>query len=272
MQVGLNLPVMVPGLDRARILEWSRRIDRGPFSSLAAGERITFPNPEILVTLSAAAAVTERVKIALTVMVLPLHATALVAKQIATLDVVSGGRVVLGVGAGARREDYAAAEAEYEIAKLARLEEQVGLLRRMWAGENLVPGRRAAGRAVPGAARRSADPRGLAVREVDPARGALGRRARGLQLRTVARRDRRRVRSRAQGVERARPPRTAARHELLVRARAGRPRAARRVPAPLPELHGRDRSRRTCCRSSPRLRRTRCATRCARCAISAPTR
>lgn len=140
MQVGLNLPVMVPGLDRARILEWARRIDRGPFSSLAAGERITFPNPEILVTLSAAAAVTERVKIALTVMVLPLHATALVAKQIATLDVVSGGRVVLGVGAGARREDYAAAEVEYEIARLARLEAQVGELRRIWAGENRVPG------------------------------------------------------------------------------------------------------------------------------------
>lgn len=140
MQVGLNLPVMVPGLDRARILEWSRRIDRGPFSSLAAGERITFPNPEILVTLSAAAAVTERVKIALTVLVLPLHATAVVAKQIATLDVVSGGRVVLGVGAGARREDYAAAEAEYEIARLARLEVQVRELRRIWAGENRVPG------------------------------------------------------------------------------------------------------------------------------------
>lgn len=140
MQVGLNLPVMVPGLDRTRILEWSRRIDRGPFSSLAAGERITFPNPEILVTLSAAAAVTERVKIALTVLVLPLHATALVAKQIATLDLVSEGRVVLGVGAGARREDYAAAEADYDVAKLARLEAQVGELRRIWAGENRVPG------------------------------------------------------------------------------------------------------------------------------------
>ena len=140
MQVGLNLPVMVPGLDRARILEWSRRIDRGPFSSLAAGERITFPNPEILVTLSAAAAVTERVKLALTVLVLPLHATALVAKQIATLDVVSGGRVVLGVGAGARREDYAAAERDFDVAKLARLEAQVGDLRRIWAGEQRVPG------------------------------------------------------------------------------------------------------------------------------------
>lgn len=140
MQVGLNLPVMVPGLDRAAILEWARRIDRGPFSSIAAGERITFPNPEILVTLSAAAAVTERAKLALTVLVLPLHATALVAKQIATLDVLSGGRVVLGVGGGARREDYAAAERDFEIAKLARLEAQVAELRRIWAGELRVPG------------------------------------------------------------------------------------------------------------------------------------
>jgi alkanesulfonate monooxygenase SsuD/methylene tetrahydromethanopterin reductase-like flavin-dependent oxidoreductase (luciferase family) len=140
MRLGMNLPVMVPGLDRARILDWSRRIDRGPFATLAAGERITFPNPEILVTLSAAAAVTERVRIATTVLVLPIHATALVAKRIATLDVLSGGRVVLGVGGGAREEDYRAAEADFAAPKLARLEAQVALLRRAWAGESIVPG------------------------------------------------------------------------------------------------------------------------------------
>ncbi|HSJ97034.1 MAG TPA: LLM class flavin-dependent oxidoreductase [Myxococcota bacterium] len=140
MRLGMNLPVMVPGLDRARILEWSRRIDRGPFATLAAGERITFPNPEVLVTLSAAAAVTERVRIATTVLVLPIHATALVAKRIATLDVLSGGRVVLGVGGGAREEDYRAAEADFAAPKLARLEAQVALLRRAWAGAKVVPG------------------------------------------------------------------------------------------------------------------------------------
>ena len=140
MRLGMNLPVMVPGLDRARILEWSRRIDRGPFATLAAGERITFPNPEVLVTLSAAAAVTERVRIATTVLVLPIHATALVAKRIATLDVLSGGRVVLGVGGGAREEDYRAAEADFAAPKLARLEAQVALLRRAWAGERVVAG------------------------------------------------------------------------------------------------------------------------------------
>jgi len=53
MKIGMNLPVMVPGLDRELILEWSRRVDAGPYASLAAGERITFPNPEVMVTLAA---------------------------------------------------------------------------------------------------------------------------------------------------------------------------------------------------------------------------
>ena len=61
MKIGMNLPVMVPGLDRDCILEWCRRIDAGPYSTLASGERIVFPNPEIMVTLAAAAAATERV-------------------------------------------------------------------------------------------------------------------------------------------------------------------------------------------------------------------
>lgn len=140
MHIGMNLPVMVPGLTRDLILDWSRRIDAGPFSSLAAGERITFPNPEIIVTLATAAAVTERVRIVATVMVLPMHPAGLVAKQIATLDVVSGGRVTLGVGVGARAEDYRALEASFEQPKLRRLEAQVGELRRVWSGEPLSMG------------------------------------------------------------------------------------------------------------------------------------
>jgi alkanesulfonate monooxygenase SsuD/methylene tetrahydromethanopterin reductase-like flavin-dependent oxidoreductase (luciferase family) len=135
----MHLPVMVPGLDRDRILDWSRRIDRGPYSTLAAGERITFPNPEIGVTLSAAAAVTERVSIAFSVLVLPMHSAVQVAKQVASLDVLSGGRVSLGVGVGGREEDYRAVGAEFD-GRFARLERQVETLRRAWAGENVVPG------------------------------------------------------------------------------------------------------------------------------------
>lgn len=136
----MNLPVMVPGLDRATILEWARRIDAGPWATLAAGERITFPNPEVMVTLSAAAAVTERVRLAFTVIVLPLHSAVLMAKQVATLDVISGGRVVLGLGVGARVEDYAAAGAPFDARRLRRMEAQIATLRRVWAGENVVEG------------------------------------------------------------------------------------------------------------------------------------
>ena len=136
----MNLPVMVPGLDRRAILEWSRRIDAGPFSSLAAGERITFPNPELMVTMAAAAAVTERVRLVLTVLVLPMHSAALKAKQVATLDVISGGRVTLGVGVGARVEDFRAVGARFDGSRTARLERQVALLRRIWAGEPVEPG------------------------------------------------------------------------------------------------------------------------------------
>ena len=134
----MNLPVMVPGLDREHVHEWARRIDAGPFSSLASGERINFPNPEIGVVLATAAAVTERVKILFDVSVLPLHAPVPLAKQIATLDVMSGGRVVLGVGVGGRAEDYAAAGVPFDRTRHRRVEEDVAILRRVWRGEPVV--------------------------------------------------------------------------------------------------------------------------------------
>jgi alkanesulfonate monooxygenase SsuD/methylene tetrahydromethanopterin reductase-like flavin-dependent oxidoreductase (luciferase family) len=140
MKLGMNLPVMVPGLDRDAILDWSRRIDAGPYSSVAAGERITFPNPEIMVTLSAAAAVTERVRITFSVLVLPMHNAVRIAKQVATLDVLSNGRVTLGLGVGGREEDYVAVGAEYDKRLWRRLEEQVALMRRAWRGEPVVEG------------------------------------------------------------------------------------------------------------------------------------
>ncbi|MBI4518733.1 MAG: LLM class flavin-dependent oxidoreductase [Deltaproteobacteria bacterium] len=142
MRIGMNLPVMVPGLDRRTILEWARRIDAGPYASLAAGERINFPNPEVMVTMAAAAAVTERVRLAFTVIVLPMHSPVLIAKQVATLDVISAGRVTLGLGVGARVDDYQAVGAPFEAQRLKRMEEQIALMRRVWAGEVMVEGAR----------------------------------------------------------------------------------------------------------------------------------
>jgi alkanesulfonate monooxygenase SsuD/methylene tetrahydromethanopterin reductase-like flavin-dependent oxidoreductase (luciferase family) len=124
---------MAPGLDGDLLEAWCRGIDAGPFSSLAVGERINFPNPEVTVTLSAAAAWTSRVPLFYNVLVLPMHPEARAAKQIATLDMLSKGRVVLGIGVGAREDDYAAVGAPW-AGRLAKLERQVGRMRELWNG------------------------------------------------------------------------------------------------------------------------------------------
>ena len=136
----MNLPVMAEGVDGASILEWSRRIEAGPFSHIAVGERIGFPNPECMVSLSAAAAVTSRVGIMTNVLVLPMHSAVLKAKELATLDLISGGRLTVGVGAGARQEDFDAVGAPFGARRLSQLEGQVATLRAVWSGRHEVPG------------------------------------------------------------------------------------------------------------------------------------
>jgi len=138
MRIGLTLPTMMPGLDRETLLAWARRVDARPFASLAAGERIAFPNPDLMVAMGAAAAVTTRVELMPTVVVLPLHAAAVVAKQIATLDVLANGRVTVGVGVGGREEDFRAVGVPFEK-RLGRMEAQVATMRRLWSGEPSVP-------------------------------------------------------------------------------------------------------------------------------------
>jgi alkanesulfonate monooxygenase SsuD/methylene tetrahydromethanopterin reductase-like flavin-dependent oxidoreductase (luciferase family) len=135
----MTLPTMVAGLAREDVLAWCRRIDSGPFSTVAAGERISFDNQECLVMLAAAAALTQRVRVFATVFVLPMHDPVWLAKQTATLDVLSGGRFVLGVGAGAREQDYRSVGASF-AKRHARMAEQVATLRRIWRGEPAHPG------------------------------------------------------------------------------------------------------------------------------------
>ena len=89
--------------------------------------------------LAAAAALTRRVRIFATVFVLPMHDPVWLAKQVATLDVLCGGRFVLGVGAGAREEDYRSVGASF-ARRHARMAEAVATLRRIWGGEPAFPG------------------------------------------------------------------------------------------------------------------------------------
>ena len=105
MDIGFCLPYMKNGLNRELVQEWCMRTDKGPFSTLSCGERITGPQEvmDMRVTLAFAAAITERVKIMPSLYVLPMHSTAMVAQEVATLDRLSNGRVQVCVGVGSRR-------------------------------------------------------------------------------------------------------------------------------------------------------------------------
>jgi len=133
MEIGIALPTMATGFSRATFVEWCEGIDGGPYSSISSGERITFHNPELLVTTTAAAALTERVRVVTNITVLPLHRPALLAKQLATLDVLAAGRLVVGVGVGGREQDYRALGVPFE-GRHGTLDAGVAELRRLWDG------------------------------------------------------------------------------------------------------------------------------------------
>jgi alkanesulfonate monooxygenase SsuD/methylene tetrahydromethanopterin reductase-like flavin-dependent oxidoreductase (luciferase family) len=135
----MTLPSMVSGLDRGTILDWCRRIDDGPFSTLAVGERMAYPNVEMFTTLAAAAAVTERVALMTTIVVLPAHPAVEVAKMAATIDVISAGRLRLGVGIGGRDEDFRALERS-DAKRHQVLDDQIATMKRVWAGETPMEG------------------------------------------------------------------------------------------------------------------------------------
>lgn len=139
MKIGLCMPYMERDYDRKAILGWCRRIDQGPFSSISCGERITGYTFEMRILLAAAAAVTERVRIVPSLYVLPMHSAVWAAKEIATLDQLSDGRVDVVVGVGGREQDYMAVGANFGK-RHQRMDEQIAEMRRIWAGEEPFPG------------------------------------------------------------------------------------------------------------------------------------
>lgn len=129
------MPVMEPDLDAALLRQWAQTIDEGPFSSLCWGERIAFDNPDSLTLLGAISAWTQRVRLVTTVIVPQLHDPVMLAKGLATGDMLSGGRLTVGIGVGGRHEDYNAVGADPKTQTIRGMAERVAVMKRVWAGE-----------------------------------------------------------------------------------------------------------------------------------------
>jgi len=133
----MTMPVMEPNLDAGVLRHWARAIDDGPFSSLCWGERMAFDNPETLTLLGALSAWTDRVRLVTTVIVPQLHDPVMLAKALATGDVLSGGRLTVGVGVGGRVEDYRVVGADPATQTMRGMAERVEVMKRVWAGEKI---------------------------------------------------------------------------------------------------------------------------------------
>ena len=135
MDIGIGLPSTVPATTGLQLTGWAREADARGFSSLGTIDRIVYPNYEPLIALSAAAAVTERIRLATTILIAPLRLNAaLLAKQAASLDALSGGRLTLGLAVGGREDDFEASDASFGD-RGARFDAQLEEMKRIWAGE-----------------------------------------------------------------------------------------------------------------------------------------
>lgn len=148
MKIGAIFPQTEFGNDPAAIREYAQTVEGLGFSHVLAYDHVLGANPdrpggwkgpytyetsfhEPFVLFAFMAAVTERLEFVTGIIILPQRQTALVAKQAATLDVLSGGRLRLGVATGWNEVEYVALGEDFHT-RGRRIEEQVTLLRRLW--------------------------------------------------------------------------------------------------------------------------------------------
>lgn len=135
MRIGIGLPVAVPGRPPREVIRWAEESERLGFQSLASIDRLVYDILDPLVCLGVAAAATERVQLFTTVLNVGWRNNAiLLAKQLATVDLISGGRLTAGLGTGGWPDDFALSGAPAK--GHGRLFDGIlGELRRVWDGE-----------------------------------------------------------------------------------------------------------------------------------------
>lgn len=158
MHIGIKFPTREIGTDHAVIRDWARLAGELGFHHISASDHVLGVDPlthrdwarhwspdpssippytledefhEPLVLLAFLAAVSQVEELVTSVLVLPQRQTAVVAKQAAEVDILSGGRLRLGVAGGWNAAEYAALGQDFSV-RAARIEEQVAVLRELW--------------------------------------------------------------------------------------------------------------------------------------------
>ncbi|MBW2420604.1 MAG: LLM class F420-dependent oxidoreductase [Deltaproteobacteria bacterium] len=149
MKIGAIFPTTEIGNDPAVIRDWAQTAEGLGYSHITFFDHVLgaehadrtpplagpytehHPFHEPFVVMSFIAAVTSRIELATGILILPQRQTVLVAKQAAELDVLSGGRLRLGVGSGWNHVEYESLGADYG-SRGRRMDEQVELMRRLW--------------------------------------------------------------------------------------------------------------------------------------------
>ena len=136
MKVGISLPVRELKDDLGAIRAFAQMADDVGYTHLRVPDQVLRPKSghlhEPLMILAYVAAVTQRIELVPSVVIAPARQTALLAKQLATLERMSGGRVRLGIGVGGSTAEYQALGENFHT-RGARCEEQIDLLRRLWS-------------------------------------------------------------------------------------------------------------------------------------------
>jgi alkanesulfonate monooxygenase SsuD/methylene tetrahydromethanopterin reductase-like flavin-dependent oxidoreductase (luciferase family) len=130
---------MVPGAAGSRVAEWSQAAEAAGFASLSCTDRVVYPTYDVFAALAVAASVTSRVALRTAVLLAPLRSAALMAKASLTLDQLSRGRFELGLGVGARPDDYEVAGVDFHR-RGAILDAQVAEILSIWQAAGVEPG------------------------------------------------------------------------------------------------------------------------------------